>query len=121
MNRTIFLRILLLGWILSVPRLLTAQDFTTPKSASTGGRVIFETGFERFEGYDPALDLVDALGRGQNGWMAVGQGGNGLLTNLMDGFTGQYAYVGYQGPTNSSSSVNLFRPFQLIPNWILAR
>jgi hypothetical protein len=116
MNRTIFLRILLLGWILTVPRLLTAQDFTTPKSASTGGRVIFETGFERFEGYDPALDLVDALGRGQNGWMAVGQGGNGLLTNLMDGFTGQYAYIGFQGSTNSSTSVNLFRPFQLVPD-----
>lgn len=85
------------------------------KSASPSGRVLFETGFERFEGYDPARDLVDASGRGQNGWMAVGQGGNGLLTNLVNDLTGQYAYIGYQGPTNADTSVNLFRPIQLAP------
>lgn len=90
---------------------------TAPMRASgPAGRVLFETGFERFEGYDPALDLVDGLGRGQNGWMSVGRGGNGLLTNLLADFTGQYAYIGYQGPTNRDTSVNLFRPVRLQPD-----
>jgi hypothetical protein len=86
------------------------------KSAGGSGRVLFETGFERFEGYDPSRDLVDASGRGQNGWMSVGHGGNGLLTNLVTDLDGQYAYIGYQGPTNADTSVNLFRPIQLVPD-----
>ena len=85
-------------------------------AATTAGRVLFETGFERFEGYDPELDLVDAMGRGQNGWTSVGHGGNGLLAQTVAGFEGQYAYLGYQGPTNSGVSVNLFRPVRLVPD-----
>ncbi|MCX6864091.1 MAG: hypothetical protein NT050_14460 [Verrucomicrobia bacterium] len=116
MSTAILLRILLSGWFLTIPGLLMAQGSIKPKSSGTSGRVLFETGFERFEGYDPTFDLVDSLGRGQNGWMAVGHGGNGVLTNRVDGFTGQYAYMGYQGPTNQSFSVNLFRPIQLVPD-----
>ena len=112
----ILLRILLSGWFLTIPALLMAQGSSEPKSAGSSGRVLFETGFERFEGYDSTLDLVDSLGRGQNGWIAVGHGGNGLLTNQVDGFTGQYAYMGYQGPTNKSFSANLFRPVLLVPD-----
>lgn len=100
--------LLLLGWATLVP--------PSACGAGTAGRVLFETGFERFEGYDAARDLVDALGRGQNGWTAVGHGGNGLLTNLLTDFRGQYAYIGYQGPTNRDTSVNLFRPVQLVPD-----
>ena len=102
------LALLLLGFAGLLPASL--------RGAGTAGRVLFETGFERFEGYDPARDLVDSLGRGQNGWMAVGHGGNGLLTNLLTDFRGQYAYIGYQGPTNRDTSVNLFRPVQLVPD-----
>jgi hypothetical protein len=115
MSLSALLRWPLWCWLLILPGLALGDASVKPKSAGTGGRVLFETGFERFEGYDPALDLVDALGRGQNGWMAVGQGGNGLLTNLTSDFTGHYAYIGYQGPTNRDTSVNLFRPFQLVP------
>ena len=86
------------------------------EASVNAGRVLFETGFERFEGYDPELDLVDALGRGQNGWTSVGHGGNGLLAQPLSGFQGQYAYLGYQGPTNASVSVNLFRPVRLVPD-----
>ena len=116
MSTAILLRILLSGWFLTIPGLLMAQGSSKPKSTGSSGRVLFETGFERFEGYDPTLDLVDSLGRGQNGWIAVGHGGNGLLTNQVDGFTGQYAYMGYQGPTNKSFSANLFRPVLLVPD-----
>lgn len=107
-------RALASGWCLVVV-LGLALGFPMRASGQTG-RVLFETGFERFEGYDPALDLVDRLGRGQNGWMSVGRGGNGLLTNLLADFTGQYAYIGYQGPTNRDASVNLFRPIRLQPD-----
>jgi hypothetical protein len=116
MSLSALLRWPLWCWLLILHGLALGDASVKPKSAGTGGRVLFETGFERFEGYDPALDLVDALGRGQNGWMAVGHGGNGLLTNLTSDFTGQYAYIGYQGPTNRDTSVNLFRPFQLVPD-----
>jgi hypothetical protein len=85
-------------------------------ASTAAGRVLFETGFERFEGYDPERDLVDSLGRGQNGWTSVGHGGNGLLTQALADFNGQYAYLGYQGPTNAGVSVNLFRPIRLVPD-----
>lgn len=100
------LGLLTLGLALAIPM----------RASGPAGRVVFETGFERFEGYDPSRDLVDPQGRGQNGWSAVGRGGNGLLTNLLADFTGQYAYIGYQGPTNKDTSVNLFRPIRLEPD-----
>lgn len=124
MKTPALLQLLLWFALLSIPRAglaegparASAAHHSRAKSGGTAGRVVFETGFERFEGYDPARDLVDSLGRGQNGWMAVGHGGNGLLTNLVSDFTGQYAYIGYQGPTNTDTSVNLFRPFQITPD-----
>jgi hypothetical protein len=78
-------------------------------------RVLFETGFERFEGYDTARDLVDVSGRGQNGWTAVGYGGNGILADPLPGFAGQYAYIGFQPSTNASGFFNVFRPLRFIP------
>lgn len=101
--------------LLAAVALIAATRVQT-QASTTAGRVLFETGFERFEGYDPELDLVDALGRGQNGWTSVGHGGNGLLAQALAGFQGQYAYLGYQGPTNASVSVNLFRPIRLVPD-----
>lgn len=78
-------------------------------------RVLFETGFERFEGYDTAIDLVDAKGKGQNGWTSVGYGGNGILSEIIPDFSGQYAYVGFQTPTNMSGFFNVFRPINFKP------
>ena len=76
--------------------------------ARAGERVLFETGFERFEGYDTSKDLA-----GQNGWVAIGSGGNGVLPGPIDGFNGQVAYVGFSPPAKTDDVLNLFRPVGL--------
>ena len=81
-----------------------------------GSRILFETGFEAFEGYALSRDLVGPDGRGQNGWTAVGYGGNGLLAESLEGFEGQYAYVGYQPPSDAGLFFNLFRPVRFAPS-----
>lgn len=75
-----------------------------------GERVLFETGFERFEGYDVNKDLA-----GQNGWVAIGSGGNGVLPGPIDGFNGQVAYVGFSPPSQTNDVLNVFRPVGLSP------
>jgi len=77
------------------------------KPLPAASRVLFETGFEQFEGYRVDRDLA-----GQNLWVAIGDGGNGLLASA-DGFSGQVAYVGFAGGTNDL--LNLFRPVSLTP------
>jgi hypothetical protein len=77
---------------------------------AAGERVLFETGFERFEGYDVNKDLA-----GQNGWIAIGSGGNGVLPGPIDGFNGQVAYVGFGAPTQPDDLLNLFRPVEFSP------
>ncbi len=73
-------------------------------------RVLFETGFEQFEGYDPDFDLS-----GQNGWIGLGSGGNGVLAGPIPGFQGQVAYVGFNPPSGTNDLLNLFRPVALVP------
>ena len=74
-------------------------------------RVVFETGFEQFEGYQPEADLV-----GQNGWISFGQGGNGILAAGLANFQGQTAYVGFQAPpTNQVDPFNIWKPVNLKP------
>lgn len=98
-----------LGFLLGAFALgLKAQD-------PPGSRILFETGFEAFEGYTVTRDLVGPDGRGQNGWTSVGHGGNGLLQEPLEGFLGQYAYIGFQAPAAGDSFFNLFRPVRLAP------
>ena len=72
--------------------------------------VLFKTGFEAIEGYDPQFNLV-----GQRGWTAEGSGGNGLITQI-EGL-GQQAYIGFTGPTNQDDFTTIFKPisFQPVP------
>ncbi len=77
------------------------------KPLPAASRVLFETGFEPFEGYRTDVNLA-----GQNQWVAIGDGGNGVLTSA-DGFSGQVAYVGFAGGTNDL--LNVFRPVALTP------
>ena len=72
--------------------------------------VLYETGFEAWEGFDPTLDLA-----GQGGWLAVGTGGNGLLEGPVEGFQGQVAYVGFSPPGEGDGFLNVFRPVGLAP------
>jgi hypothetical protein len=54
-----------------------------------------------FEGYDPLLDLS------QQGWSISGSGGNGVLTNGIDG---QSAYLGFTPPNTNNDALVLWQP-----------
>lgn len=82
----------------------------TRLAAPASERVLFETGFEQFEGYDPEFDLS-----GQNGWIGLGSGGNGVLAGPIPGFQGQVAYIGFNPPSGTNDLLNLFRPVALVP------
>lgn len=107
------------SFIRLVAALLLASSVLSARQADGANakvaRVLFETGFERFEGYDSALDLVDSSGRGQNGWTSVGYGGNGILADVIPDFSGQYAYIGFLPSTNRSGFFNVFRPIRFTP------
>ena len=66
--------------------------------------VVFQTAFERSQGYDTNLDLV-----GQNGWVSAGSGGNGLVTGFFPG-RAQQAYVGFAPPNSGDSSLFVYQP-----------
>src|SRR5688572_13887979 len=70
--------------------------------------VLYETSFERAEGYDPNLDLA-----GQRGWTIDGSGGNGLLEEFFPGF-GQQAYIGFQPPADGVYTA-VWRPIDFSP------
>ena len=72
--------------------------------------ILYETGFERFEGYNPQLDLV-----GQSGWIGEGSGGNGIIGDPIAGFNGQVAYLGYNPPVNHASTLNVWHPLGFSP------
>lgn len=83
-----------------------------------GSRVLYETGFEPFEGFHPDFDLV-----GQGGWIGyatdlagkpVDLGGNGLLPAPVSGFYGQVAYIGFTAP-KATADFNVWRPVNLAP------
>lgn len=88
-----------------LPPQATAQD--------TAARVltVYQTAFERSEGYDPQFTLA-----GQNGWTSYGSGGNGLITlsNLFPN-GGQQAYLGYHPPTAADDIINVWRPMGYAP------
>jgi len=102
-----------LGLSLCVGSLLAAAF-----GARASATVLFQTGFEPFEGYDPGRDLA-----GQNDWIAFASdlegntaplGGNGLLRPPIAGFTGQAAYIGFNAATNTAD-FNVWRPVNLKP------
>lgn len=81
-------------------------------------RILYETGFEAFEGFQADQDLI-----GQGGWVgfagdlsgkSTDPGGNGVLAQPMAGFNGQYAYIGYTAP-DTTADFSLWRPVQFKP------
>ena len=87
---------------------------TTPavlaQPAPAGERVIYQTGFEFAEGYNPDLLLV-----GQQGWVGVGTGGNGLLAGAIPE-SGWQAYIGFSPPSKPTEAYfNVLRPADFIP------
>jgi hypothetical protein len=72
-------------------------------------RMIYSTGFEVSEGYNPNLTLV-----GQNGWVSDESGSNGLLTNFFEGY-GQQAFLGFSPPDGTNATMNVWRPIHYVP------
>ena len=73
-------------------------------AADTNSLVLYATGFEKTEGFDPRLELL-----GQRGWVGVGTGGNGLVDGFFAGL-GQQAFVGYAPPTDTNLSLSVWYP-----------
>jgi len=71
--------------------------------------VVYSTGFERDEGFDPALPLI-----GQSSWVGSGSGGNGILTNSFTR-SGQAAYIGFAAPEGRDEFLNVWRPLSPAP------
>lgn len=70
--------------------------------------VLYETKFERSEGFDPEKDLA-----GQRGWVMQGSGGNGLIELIPD--LGQQGYIGFQPPTDTNTFTSVWRPVDFDP------
>lgn len=83
--------------------------------AQTQSLLIYKTGFEIEEGFNPQYTLV-----GQNGWTGEGSGWNGLLVDdlFFAGF-GQQAYIGYSNFASVSSATIIWRPlnYQVLSNY----
>lgn len=68
---------------------------------------LYSTGFEAVEGYSTDQDLA-----GQNNWQWEGSGGNGVIA---DGLHGQSAYLGFNPPQPTDSSLVLWQPINFDP------
>ncbi len=71
--------------------------------------VLYSTGFEVSEGFDPDYTLV-----GQGGWLGYGTGGNGMVSNAFVG-EGQQAFIGYNPPEDTNDFLNVWRPATFTP------
>jgi hypothetical protein len=80
-----------------------------PYSSPPATTNIFSTQFEATEGYLTATNLV-----GQNGWLGVGSGGNGVVTNYFEG-QGQQAFIGFSPPDQGDGQLTVWRPINFLP------
>lgn len=80
--------------------------------------ILYETGFEPFEGYLANKDLL-----GQRNWtgyatdlsgLSTDIGGNGILSGPIPGFLGQCAYIGFTAP-GKTADFNVWQPVTLKP------
>lgn len=102
--------------VATLPDLGAIQSFAQLTPSRTW--ILYETGFEPFEGFAVNEDLL-----GQGGWVgealdlsgnAAPAGGNGVLADPVSGFSGQYAYIGFDAP-EKTADFNLWRPATLVP------
>ena len=69
--------------------------------------VIYETGFEADQGFDPEFTIT-----GQDDWQAFGDGGNGLVEDFFDD-QGQQAFIGLF-PPESEEPIEFFSLLRLV-------
>ena len=71
--------------------------------------LIYQTGFEKKEGFTLENDLA-----GQLGWVMDGTGGNGFLVDYFPG-RGSQAYIGFTRPTDTKASTSVWKPLSVNP------
>lgn len=112
MDMVLYWRVMLNGtigfWraVLICASLVAALSLPCSAPAAT---LIYRTTFEGHEGYDTNLTLS-----GQNNWIHIGTGGNGLVTDFIPG-AGQSAYIGFLPPAVTNEFLNVWRPVNLAP------
>jgi hypothetical protein len=95
------------SWTVALLTMLGAHLSSQVAAAPT---IIYSTGFELSEGYDPDFTL-----EGQNQWIGYGSGGNGIVTNFFEGL-GQQAYIGFWPPEEEGETFHtVYRPINLAP------
>ncbi len=87
--------------------ILTPSSVSGADARTETTEVIYSTGFEADEGFDPEFTII-----GQDDWQAFGDGGNGLVDNFFDG-QGQQAYIGLF-PPESEETVEFFSLLRLL-------
>jgi hypothetical protein len=95
-------------WILGTVRICFGITLLALAASARPADVLFSTAFETAEEYDANSDLT-----GQNGWLKSGGGGNGLTTWFPG--EGQQAYIGFSGPADSSTNLNVWKPIGFDP------
>lgn len=78
-----------------------------PASAATA--TLYGTRFETTEGFSTEYYLA-----GQNGWTSAGSGGNGVVSNFLEGY-GQQGYIGYFPPDPGDSLLSVWKPVNFAP------
>jgi hypothetical protein len=107
-NRSHFLGRSILCGLIAAVMLISGPG--SLRASAPNQTVLYSTGFEAAEGFDNRLTLA-----GQNGWIAYGTGGNGLVTNAFEG-EGQQAFVGYAPPQSTNDILNVWRPVVYLPD-----
>lgn len=88
---------------------VAAFVLTLAGAAWGASRILYETRFEASEGFSDSLTLV-----GQQGWVGVGTGGNGLVSDFFSG-EGQHAFLGFEAPPTNETAVSVWRPVGFQP------
>lgn len=97
----VFSTLALLAYIASPSPLFGAGE------QSEAVEVIYQTGFEADQGFDPEFTIT-----GQDDWQAFGDGGNGLVDEFFDG-QGQQAFIGLF-PPESEEPIEFFSLLRLV-------
>lgn len=95
-------------WFLTL--LLAGSGLGLPPTWAAAPTILFSTGFEPIEGYDPAYELA-----GQLGWVGTGDQtpwDNGLTSGYLPEL-GQQAYVGYSIDATNDVSYSVWKPIDL--------
>lgn len=98
-----------LRWICWMGLIAAHLAWTSAQAQTNAPTVLYSTGFELAEGYNPSNTLS-----GQQGWVSTAVGGNGLVSGFFPG-QGQQAFVGFAPLEGTNDILNVWRPINFVP------